>query len=135
MGEKAMGTINWLAVFLAAALGQAVALVWYGPLFRSGRDLLPGGGQSTGKPWLVMIVLLVGAIMLGHAFARIGEATLAAKPHLYFMQSGGVAIAFVIPAIWLSYLRMGVDTRTRLVEAGYWLAAYLAMGTAFWALG
>ena len=130
-----MGAMNWVAVFLAAALALAVALVWYGPLFRQGKPMLAGEGQPRGKYWLVFLLLLVGAIMLGHAFARIGPETLAAKPHLYFMQSGGIALAFVMPAIWLSYLRMGVDTRTRLVEAGFWLVAYLAMGAAFWALG
>ena len=35
-------------------------------------------------------------------FARVGAETLAAKPWLYFMMSGGLAIAFVIPALWIS---------------------------------
>lgn len=130
-----MGQMNWLAVLLAAALSVALGMVWYGPVFRTGRQLLPGYSKPTGKFWLVFVVMLIGSAMLGHNFARIGGETLAAKPWLYFMQSGGIAIAFVIPAIWLTYLRVGVDTRTRLVECGFWLAAYLGMGLVFWVLG
>jgi hypothetical protein len=51
------------------------------------------------------------------------------------MQTGGIAVAFVIPAIWMTWYRLGVDRRTRLVESGYYLVAYLAMGAVFWLLG
>lgn len=130
-----MGPVNWLAVLLAAAMAVALGMVWYGPLFRTGRPMFPGDSKPTGKYWLVGLVMLIGSIMLGHNFARIGSETLQAKPWLYFMQSGGIAIAFVIPAVWLTYLRMGIERRVRLVECGYWLAAYLAIGAVFWALG
>lgn len=129
-----MGPIDWLAVVLAPCLALALGMVWHGPLFRTGRPLLPGNSQPTGKYGLVLAVLLIGSAMLGHSFARIGAETLAAKPWLYFMQSGGVAIAFVIPAVWLTHLRCGTGMRERLIDAGYWLAAYLVMGLTFWAL-
>jgi hypothetical protein len=128
-----MGPVNWIAVILAANLAVAVGIVWHGPLFRSGRPLLEGGGRAKSYG-VVVIVMLIGAAMLGHSFARIGAETLAAKPWLYFMQSGGIAIAFVIPAIWLTQARHGMDTRARLIDCGYWLAAYLVMGATFWAL-
>lgn len=130
-----MNPMSFLVELLAAGLALAIAIVWHGPLFRTGRQLLPGDSRPTGNFWVVLIVMLIGSLMLGHNFDRIGSETLDAKPWLYFMQSGGIAIAFVIPAIWLSYLRQGVDRRTRLVESGYWLVAYLAMGLVFWALG
>jgi hypothetical protein len=130
-----MGPINWLAVLLGAALVVALGMVWYGPVFRTGRQLLPGDSKPTGKFWLVFLIMLIGSAMLGHNFARIGSETLSAKPWLYFMQSGGIAIAFVIPAIWLNNLRLGVDLHKRLVECGFWLVAYLGMGAVFWALG
>ena len=84
---------------------------------------------------LTALLLLVTATMLGHMFARVGADTLAAKPWLYFMMSGGLAIAFVIPALWISFSHIRVPTRVALIDAGYWLAAYLGMGAVFYALG
>ena len=128
-----MGPVNWLAVFLAAALAVAVGLVWNGPLFRTGRQLLPGNAQR-GNYMLVGVVFLISAIMLGHNFARIGSETLAAKPWLYFMQTGGIALAFVVPSVWLTHLRNGAEPMRRVIDCLFWLVAYLAMGLVFWAL-
>jgi hypothetical protein len=130
-----MGSVDWLAVLLATALALAVGIVWNGPLFRTGRQLLPGNAQPTGNFLVPGAVFLIAAAMLGHNFARIGGETLAARPWLYFMQSGGLAIAFVIPAVWLTHLRSGTETRARVLDCGFWLVAYLAMGLVFWALG
>lgn len=134
-----MGPINWIAVVLAANLAVAVGIVWHGPLFRMGRPLLEGrskdGIRMARSYATVVMVMLIGAAMLGHSYARIGAETLSAKPWLYFMQSGGIALAFVIPAIWLTQARQGANTRKRLVECGFWLAAYVTMGLVFWALG
>ncbi|VWX47103.1 DUF1761 domain-containing protein [Novosphingobium sp. 9U] len=130
-----MGPVNWLAVLLAAALALAVGIVWNGPLFRTGRPLLGGRAQSGGRFWLVGAIFLLAAIMLGHNFARIGAAVLDAKPWLYFMQTGGVALFFVIPAVWLTHARSGTEPMRRVLDCGFWLVAYLAMGVVFWALG
>lgn len=130
-----MGPINWVAVILAANLAVAVGIVWHGPLFRTGRPLLEGTGGPAKSYTAVVVVLLIGAAMLGHAFARIGAETLQAKPWLYFMQSGGVALAFIMPAIWLSQARHGMSAGQRLIDCGFWLVAYLTMGAVFWALG
>jgi hypothetical protein len=133
-----MGPMNWLAVVLAANLAVAVGIVWHGPLFRTGRPLLEGrlgeGSRKARSYGAVVLVMLIGATMLGHNFARIGAATLAAKPWLYAMQSGGIALAFVIPAIWLVQARMGAYPRQRIIDSGFWLVAYLTMGATFWAL-
>jgi hypothetical protein len=128
-----MGPVNWLAVILAANLAVAVGMVWHGPLFRTGRPLLGEGNNARGY-FIAILVMLIAAAMLGHALARIGPETLAAKPWLYFMQSGGLALAFVVPAVWFTQLRLGASVRQRLVDAGYWLVAYLVMGMTFWAL-
>lgn len=130
-----MGPVNWLAVCLAAALALAVGIVWNGPLFRTGRQLLPGNSERGGNYAMVGFLLLVGAAMLGHNFARIGAATLEAKPWLYFMQTGGVALFFVIPAVWLTHLRNRTEPMRRVVDCVFWLIAYLVMGLVFWALG
>jgi len=129
-----MEPINWLAVILAANLAVGIGIAWHGPLFRTGRPLLEGPGGPARNYGVVVLVMLIGALMLGHNFARIGSATLAAKPWLYFMQSGGVALAFVSPAIWLAEARNGQPGGRRLIECLFWVAAYLAMGLVFWAL-
>jgi hypothetical protein len=128
-----MGPINWLAVFLAANLAVAVGIVWHGPLFRTGRPLLEGSGGPAKSYATTIVVMLIASAMLGHNFARLGP-VLQAKPWLYFMQSGGFALAFVIPALWLAYARQQVPQRFRLIDCGYWLVAYLVIGATFWAL-
>lgn len=84
--------------------------------------------------WLIAAVPLnlVAALMLGHALARIGPEKLAAKPQLFFMQSGGLALAFVIPALWLTQLRDGTPRRQTVIDSLAFLIAYLAMGAVFW---
>lgn len=135
-----MDPINWAAVIAAPFLAAAIALVWYGPLFGGVRPFAwrpPADNQAPGPVRSVLgglAVNTVPALMLGHAFARIGAETLADKPWLYWMQSGGIALAFVIPALWIGYARLGVSRRDALVDAGYWLVTYLAVGTAFLAL-
>ncbi|MBV1917512.1 MAG: DUF1761 domain-containing protein [Sphingomonadaceae bacterium] len=129
-----MESVNWLAVILAAGFAVTIAMVWYGPIFRVWHRSFPGDAKLSGKYRTAALVLFIGSAMLGHNFARIGSETLGAKPWLFFMQSGGFAVAFIIPAIWLTHLRMGIDSRTRLIDCGYWLTAYLAMGGVFWGL-
>lgn len=133
-----MGPVDWVAVILAANLAVAVGIVWYGPVFRTGRPLLEGAGPEGKRParnygWAVL-AMLVAATMMGHNFARIGDATLSVKPWLYWMMSGGLALAIVSPALFLGLARHGVSMRDRLIDCGFWIAAFLTMGTVFWAL-
>ena len=130
-----MGPVNWFAVVLAAFVAAGIDFLWRRTAFLTSGPPASREGQWTGKPWLVFIVMLIAAAMLGHAFARIGSQTLDAKPWLFFMQSGGIAIAFIIPAVWLTNLRGSAALRTRLADSGLWLTSYLAIGTVFWALG
>lgn len=112
-----MGPVNWIAVILAAAIGAGVMwLFWRGPLR---------------WPYLLQ---LVPAAMLGHALARIGPDKLAVKPHLYVMQSAGLALAIVIPALWLVGLRDGKGMREMWRDSAAFLTAYLAMAAVFWAM-
>jgi hypothetical protein len=130
-----MGPVNWLAVLLAAIVAVVIGIVWNGQPFREGRQIVPGKSERAGNYAIVVVVFLVSSIMLGHNFARIGAQTLAAKPWLYFMQTGGVAIAFVIPAVWLTEVRSRIEPMRRVLDCAFWLVAYLAMGAVFWALG
>ena len=73
--------------------------------------------------------------MLGHALARIGPDKLAAKPQLYAMQSAGLALAIVIPALWIVQVRSGVSARQCWRDSAAFLLAYLVMGAVFWGIG
>lgn len=135
-----MGPINWLAVAVAAFAATCVAFFWYGPLFGRAklREVGPGGLAGRRNPGMTMlltaVMLLLTSAMMGHMFARVGTETLAVKPWLYSMMSGGLALFFVIPALWLSYSHQQLSARLAAIDAGYWLAAYLAMGGVFWTL-
>jgi hypothetical protein len=136
-----MGPVNWIAVVVATVAAAALAYLWFGPVFGEAKTRKVAGGRVMTK-WrpertaaLTGLLLLLTATMLGHMFARIGASTLHAKPWLYFMMSGGLAVAFVIPALWISFSHIRVPTRVALIDAGYWLVAYLAMGLVFFLLG
>lgn len=130
-----MGIVNWAAVVLAAALALAISIVWHGRLFPSGRRLHADRVERGRNRVVTGLLLLLSAAMLGHNFARIGPATLLAKPWLYFMQTGGIAFAFIIPAVWLTHRANRTEPMRRVTDCLYWLVAYLAMGLVFWALG
>ena len=59
------------------------------------------GRRRPGATFLTTAILLfLTAAMMGHMFARVGVDRLDAKPWLYFMMSGGLALFFVIPALY-----------------------------------
>ncbi|MBM0170496.1 DUF1761 domain-containing protein [Altererythrobacter sp. C41] len=136
-----MGPVNWVAVVVAALAAGLLAFAWFGPLFgrAKARKVAPGKILARSRPERVAAItgglLLLTSAMMGHMFARIGAETLAAKPWLYFMMSGGLALAFVIPALWISFTHIRVPIRVAMIDAGYWLAGYLTMGAVFWLLG
>jgi hypothetical protein len=115
-----MGPVNWLAVLVAGVLGAGV--LWL---------LRPPGTRGN---WLY-VLQIIPAAMLGHALARIGPDKLAVKPQLYAMQAGGLALAIVIPALWIVQLRSGGSVRQTWRDSFAFLLAYLVMGGVFWAIG
>ena len=129
-----MGPMNWPAVVLGALLAAVIGIVWYGPMFRFVQPFVKDEPKERHHFYMVVAVMLIGATMLGHNFARIGSETLTAKPWLYFMQSGGIALFFIVPVLWSTYYRLGSGRKLRLVASGYYLVAYLAMGAVFWVL-
>lgn len=136
-----MEPINWIAVILSAMLAVAIGLVWYGPLF-GGAPVFERFGERGTRPTGpvrsmlgALLLQALSALLLGHMFARIGTATLDDKPWLYWMQAGGIAIGFIIPALWISGTRQRQPLRETLVDSGFWVVVYLAAGTVFWVLG
>jgi len=136
-----MGPVNWIGVIVATLVALGFSTLWYGPLFGRARLEEVGPGKlgirrSPGRTAAITAaLLLITATMMGHMFARVGEATLDVKWWLYFMMSGGLAIAFVVPSLWISYSQQRISTRLALIDGGFWLAAYLSMGLAFMLLG
>lgn len=132
-----MGQVNWMAVILATLAALAVSALWYGPVFGRARleEVGPGKLGIRRSPArtaaLSAALLFISATMMGHMFARVGLDTLSVKWWLYFMMSGGLAIAFVIPSLWISYSQQRISTRLALIDGGFWLVAYLSMGLAF----
>jgi len=130
-----MGPVDWIGVFLAAFAAMVVAGVWY-KLFSRPMAVMagPGGLEVRRKPFTTMfftfLLLLVSAAMLGHMFARLSDPS---KWWLYPMMSGGVALFFVIPALWTNYLHQRNPRVIALIDAGFWFCAYLAMGFTFFA--
>ena len=114
-----MEPMNWIAVGLAAA--AAAAVLW---LFWRGHLPLCGYGLA-----------IIPSAMLGHALARIGAEKLAVKPWLYAMQAGGLALAFVLPAVWLLGLKSGAAKAAMARDSAAFVLAYLAMGAVFYLLG
>ncbi|WP_298290210.1 DUF1761 domain-containing protein [Novosphingobium sp.] len=122
---------------VATLAALAVSALWYGPVFGRARleEVGPGKLGIRRSPArtaaLSAVLLFVTSAMMGHMFARVGQATLDVKWWLYFMMSGGLAIAFVIPSLWISYSQQRISTRLALIDGGFWLVAYLTMGLAF----
>lgn len=113
-----MGPVNWIAVVVAGLVAGGVLIA----MLR-----IAGMARMAGT----VALALLGSAMLGHALARIGAEKMALKPQLYFMQSGGLALAFVIPALWISGFRRGASARDVGLESLAFGLAYLAMGLAF----
>ena len=122
-----MGPVNWKAVIWAGIAAVTVLSL----AFRG----TPKGFRAGWMGQLGITLNWIPAAMLGHALARIGPEKLAAKPWLYFMQSIGLALAIVIPAIWLSHVRLEIPRRETVRESIAFFLAYFAMGAVFWAMG
>lgn len=119
--EVWMGPVNWLAVVVAAVAALVFGAAVQGAAARRPVQLVLAGA-----------LLLLTASMMGHMFARVGAATLAVKPWLYFMMSGGLALAFVAPALAIGEARGGASAGQVVRGAAFWIASYLLMGTVFW---
>ncbi|MDG5749189.1 DUF1761 domain-containing protein [Qipengyuania sp. XHP0207] len=121
-----MGPVDWIAVILAWLAAAVLGVAFFGRA-ATPRDRLVLHGAAA-------LLLFASVVMIGHMFARVGAATLAAKPWLYFMMSGGLALTFIGPALFITAIRRETPVSRALYDWLYWLVAYLAIGGVFWAL-
>lgn len=121
-----MGSVDWIAVCAAWAVATLVGIAFYG------KRAIPRGNLAIHG--LAALLLLVSAAMVGHMLARVGPETLQAKPWLYLMMTGGLALTFIGPALVITAARRDEPLRKAVFDWFAWLMAYLAMGTTFWFL-
>jgi hypothetical protein len=124
-------SINWLAVFLSGFAGFAVGGVWYGPLFAKAwmkeRGIGPDHARGMNMPLVygsAFVLNLVMAFMLNHilgGFTPVGIGQ-------WVMASGVIALGFVVPAMGVNYLFSRQTLKLFAIDAGYWIANFLAMG-------
>lgn len=128
---------NWLAVLVAAVSGFLVGGLWYGPLFGKAWMAERGFTEEDAKSAPMARIYggafalnLVSAIFLAHLLRHFATGW-----NEVMMISSGVALGFIIPAIGTNYLFSLASMKLFLIDAGYWLVFYLAMGLVFGLLG
>ncbi|MEO6152038.1 MAG: DUF1761 domain-containing protein [Croceibacterium sp.] len=138
-----MGSINIVAVLLAAVAFFVLGALWYGPLFgRPWRELngitverMEAGPQPGQNPmWLIMALAfafeLLVAVMLGHLIART-----APKPWVIMMMAAGLGATVMTPALGINYLFQMRPGKLFAIDAGYMICGMALMGAVFIALG
>jgi hypothetical protein len=133
-----MANANFLAILVAALSGFLIGGIWYGPLFgkvwqrEAGVSQEAMGETSPYKLFgLTFLFSVLSAVFLGHLLASTGVS----KPHVIMMISVGVAIGFIIPAFGTNYLFGRKSGTLFMIDAGYWVVYYAAMGGVFLLLG
>lgn len=119
-----MGPIDWVAIALAWLVAALAGVAFYG---RAALPRVPVWSHA-----LVAALLFASATMLGHLYARTGADTLAAKPWLYPMLGGGLALNFICPALLVTAVRRNQGLGAALYDCACWLAAYLLMAAMFY---
>ncbi|NNC72085.1 MAG: DUF1761 domain-containing protein [Sphingomonadaceae bacterium] len=127
--------VNWLAVVLAALAGFVVGGIWYGPLLGKRwmaaigmtEDDMENVHKSDGLVKIygsTFLLSLVASWTLAHVFATYPDLAF----NIMVLTAFGVALGFVVPALWTNYLFQGSNRSLFLIDGGYWLLFYTAMG-------
>ncbi|APG63624.1 hypothetical protein LPB140_05565 [Sphingorhabdus lutea] len=132
-----MANANFLAIFVAALSGFMVGGLWYGPIF--GKTWMAEHGftedsiKETNMAKLygsVFLLSLISAFFLGHMLAHFNPDFTRTM-----MISTGIGAAFVGTAIGTNYLFSQKSLKLFLIDAGYWMCFYAAMGAIFYLFG
>jgi hypothetical protein len=121
--------VNWLAVLVAALSGFVIGSLWYGPLFGKVWMRLTGMTKEKGAQ-ANMAVTFGGAYVL-NVIAALGIATVSVEhTGMMFALHVGLlgAFFFVAPALGVIYLFEQQPFRLWLVNAGYQVVNFAAMG-------
>lgn len=124
--------VNWLAVVLAALAGFVVGGIWYGPIM--GKSWMVAVGKTEedlkninpAKTYgLTFLLALLASWTLAHTFASYAvDLSVAVK----VLTAVGVAVGFILPALWTNYLFQDAKKPLYWIDGGYWLFFYIAMG-------
>lgn len=123
--------VNWLAVVLAALAGFVVGGLWYGPLF--GKKWMAAAGLNEEQLkshniattyGFTFLLSLLASWTLAHGFATYPDLAFS----VMVLTALGVAIGFVVPALWTNYLFSQKKGALYWIDAGYWLLFYTSMG-------
>ena len=121
--------VNWLAMLVAALSGFVIGALWYGPLFGKVWMRLTGMTKEKGAQ-ANMAVTFGGAYVL-NLIAALGIATVSVDhTGVWFALHAGLlgAFFFVAPALGVIYLFEQQPFRLWLVNAGYQVVNFAAMG-------
>jgi hypothetical protein len=123
------GTVNWLAVLVAALSAFAIGFLWYGPLL--GKVWMRASGMTEERArqgnmplifGLAFLLQLVATAVLGMYIAS--EAT----PLFGLLFAAAVALFLVAPALGILYLFEQRPFSHWLVNAGYHVVTFAVVG-------
>lgn len=128
---------NWISIIVAALAAFAVGGIWYGPLFGKIWMAEVGFTEEDAKDSNMALLFggtialnLISAVFLGHLLAHFDPA-----PRQTMMIATGIALGFVIPSLAVNYMYNRKTMRLFLIDAGYYLGVFAAMGAVFVLLG
>lgn len=126
----AIAGLNWLAVFLAAAVAFVIGAVWYSK-------------KVFGNAWMMEVGLTEDAISRSNMMLTFGGTfalqLVAAAALAFFLGSGSdwliglqagllVAVCWIATAYGITYFFEQRSLRLYLINAGYYLVLFAAMG-------
>ena len=122
--------VNWLSLLVAALSGFVVGSIWYGPLFRNTWMRLTGMTREKGAQ-ASMPLTFGGAYVLNLAGA-VGIAMITGEQRIGAVCGALVgalpAVFFIAPALGVNQLFEQRPFRLWLINAGYQVVNFAAMG-------
>lgn len=129
-----MWNVNIFEIVGAALVGFLIGGLWYGPLFGKAWQRLSDLSDETIKSANMLAVFggtfalnLLAAVMLAHMYSAAGNPALRISTQMGF----GIGFFFVATSIGVNYLFSRKPLKLFLIDAGYWVLAYTAMGFVF----